>query len=184
MAGEDTSAEGGDGGRPEPVKEREGSAGRANSNRCRANRNGAGSTALPKVEAFDGRVAGLKGFIYDCSDNRQAEMYTKTTEEISGYIGREFRLGGDDVRRAVDGLALPTIVKPPVPASTADKYEEREWGELLKIYQQRVANLEEGMKRLYNIVHGQCSPAMIQRLTAIDRFEEDIVRKSDALWAC
>jgi hypothetical protein len=181
MAGEDTPAKGGDGGKPEPVKEREGSAGRANRNRRRTNRNGTGSAALPKVEAFDGRVAGLKGFIYDCSDNRQAEMYTKTTKEISGYVGREFRLGGDDVRRTIDGLALPIIVKPPVPASTADKYEECEWGELLKIYQQRVANLEERMKRLYNIVHSQCSPAMIQRLTAIERFEEDIVGQSDAL---
>jgi hypothetical protein len=99
------------------VKEREGSGGRPNRNRnCRSNKNGATSTAMPKIDTFVGRVDGLKGFIYDCSDNRQAEMFTKTTEEISGYVGREFRSGGDDVRKAVDSLmALPTIPKPPVP---------------------------------------------------------------------
>jgi hypothetical protein len=31
----------------------------------------------------------------------------------------------------------------------------------MKVYQQRVANLKDGMRRLYNVVYGQCSPAMI-----------------------
>jgi Zinc knuckle len=68
-----------------------------------------------------------------------------------------------------------------VPASTATKYEEQEWSGLMKVYQQRVANLEDGMRRLYNVVYRQCSPAMIQKLTAIEGFTEDIVQKSDAL---
>jgi hypothetical protein len=46
-------------------------------------------------------------------------------------------------------------------------------------------NCEEprgGVKRLYNVVYGQCSPAMVQRLTAMDGFEEDmIIFKSDVL---
>jgi hypothetical protein len=180
MAGEDTPAEAGNGGKPEAT--REGSSGRANRNRNRRpNRNNTSNTGMPKVEAFVGRVEVLKGFIYGCSDNKQAEMYTKTTEEISRYVGREFRSGSDDVRRAVDALQLPIIAKPPPPASTATRYEEKEWDGLIKVYQQRTANLEEGMKRLYNVVYGQCSPAMIQRLHAIDGFEEDIIFKSDAL---
>jgi hypothetical protein len=136
---------------------------------------------LHTTDAFDGRAKGLKGFIYDCSDNRQAEVFTRTTKEISGYVRREFQSGGDDVRKAVNSLALPTIPKPPVPASTATKYKEQEWSGLMKVYQQRVANLEDRMRRLYNVVYGQCSPAMIQKLTAIEGFTEDIVQKSDDL---
>ena len=46
------------------------------------------------------------GHIYDCSDHKQAELFTKTTKEISGYVGWEFRTGGDDIRRAMDNLEL------------------------------------------------------------------------------
>jgi hypothetical protein len=114
MAGEDTPAPVGDGGKPEATKEREGSGGRPSRNRNRrSNKNGATSAAMPKVDLFDGRVDGLKGFIYDCSDNRQAKMFTRTTEEISGYVGREFRSGGDDVRKAVDSLALRRFPQSP-----------------------------------------------------------------------
>jgi hypothetical protein len=37
------------------------------------------------------------------------------------------------------------------------------------------------MKRLYNVVHSQCTEAMIQKLPAIDDFKEQIVQNSDVL---
>ena len=54
-----------------------------------------------KQDLFEGRVEALKGYIYDCSDDKHAEQF-KMTNEISGYVGREFWAGGDDVRHAVD----------------------------------------------------------------------------------
>jgi hypothetical protein len=51
----------------------------------------------------------------------------------------------------------------------------------MRAYQRRIYNLEEGMKKLFNIVYGQCSDIMIQKLTAMNRFEEDILLKSDVL---
>jgi hypothetical protein len=168
MAGDDKPAD--DGGKPEAGLNREGSSGR---NRNRGNRRGNRINAanVPRAEPlFEGRIEALKGHIYDCSDLRQADMYTKTTREISGYVGRDFK-GGDDIRRAVDSLAMPVINPPNKPdPATADKYDDAIWTGEMKLYQVRMSNIEEGMKRLYNVVYGQCSTLMIQRLRAIENF--------------
>ena len=46
---------------------------------------------IMKQPKFEGKCEELKGFIYDCSDARQADMFTKTMKEIAGY----------DIRRAI-----------------------------------------------------------------------------------
>jgi hypothetical protein len=180
MAGDNKPAKAGNGGKPEATRE---GAGRANRNRNRCgNRHGTMNTAsLPKQTQFEGRVEALKGYIYDCSDNRQAEIFTKMTEEISGYVRQEFGSGGDDIRRAVDHLELPIIDKPSRPASTGDEYDKAEWLGKMRMYQTRMSNLEEGMKRLYNVVYGQCSKIMVQKLMAMEDFEKEIIGKSDGL---
>jgi hypothetical protein len=39
----------------------------------------------PRAPKFEGKCADLKGHIYDCSDVRQSDQYTKTTKEITEY---------------------------------------------------------------------------------------------------
>ena len=180
MAGDDKPAESGDAGRPDVTPAEAGAAGRNRGYRNRRGNKISGSVVV-KQPLFEGRVEGLKGHIYDCSDHKQAELFTKTTKEISGYVGREFRTGGDDVRRAVDNLELPAINKPGKPGANADEYDKIEWAGKMKTWQARNSNLEEGMKRLYNVVYRQCSDIMLQKLKAMENFEEDIIGKSDAL---
>jgi hypothetical protein len=179
MAGDDKPAEVGEGKKPEAA--REGAAGRNRNRNRRANRSGTTSSAMTKKESFTGRVVGLTGYIYDCSDNRQSEQFVRTTKEISMYVGREFARGGDDVRIAVDTFSLPIIPKPPRPADATKDLDKLEWSGELKAWQARMTNLEEGMKRLYNTVFAQCSETMVQRLVALDNYESDILSKSDAI---
>jgi hypothetical protein len=44
---------------------------------------------------FEGECNDLKGHIYDCTNMRQADQYTKTTKEIVEYIGHTFKFGMD-----------------------------------------------------------------------------------------
>jgi hypothetical protein len=127
-----------------------------------------------------GRVLALPGSVYDCSNNRQSEQFVKTTKEISGYVRREFAKGGDNVHIAVDTLQMPTLIKPPRPTST-NKFDQFEWQNDIRAHHTRCTNLEDGMKRLYNIVYGQCSETMVQRLTTLDHFKVGILGKSDAI---
>ena len=181
MAGDDKPAEGGN--VPAVMNDREGAAGRSSRQRNNRRANRTAANGVPNQSTFEGRIEALKGFTYDCSEtSRQAEMFTKTTREIAGYVGREFRTGGDDVCRAVDMLELPTFTKPPRPDSdTADEYDRIEWVGEMKAYQLRMTALEENMRRLYNVVYGQCSDIMISKLMAVEDFETDVIDTSDAL---
>ena len=97
MAGDDKPTEGGN--EPAVMNDREGAAGRCSRQRNNRRANRTAANGVPNQSTFEGRVEALKGFTYDCSEtSRQAEMFTKTTREIAGYVGREFCTGGDDVR--------------------------------------------------------------------------------------
>ena len=48
-----------------------------------------------KQPKFEGHCKDLKGFIYDCSDPSQADMYTKTTKELVEYAGRTCKHGAN-----------------------------------------------------------------------------------------
>jgi hypothetical protein len=104
---------------------------------------------------------GLEGHTYDCCDS-QAVLFISTTKEISGFVRREF-------------------CSAPRPPSGATDMDIQDWKDENRFYRMRTFNRGEGMARLYNIVYGQCSDIMIQKLTAMGGFETDIVAKSDAL---
>ena len=183
MAGDDKPADDG-GGKPEAGANREGSAGRRRGYRGNRGDNRRESAGTPRSNdaLFTGRIEALKGYIYDCSDIKQAEMFTKTTKEITHYVAREFGKGGDDVRRAIEALKLPEINKPDKPdPATSDEYDKIEWSGKMKNYQAQMFNLEEGMKRLFSVVYGQCTKLMIARLAAIEDFEADVIEMSDML---
>jgi uncharacterized membrane protein YcgQ (UPF0703/DUF1980 family) len=46
--------------------------------------------AIVQQPKFEGKCKELKGFIFDCSDSKQADIFVKTTKEIAGYVGRTF----------------------------------------------------------------------------------------------
>jgi hypothetical protein len=66
----------------------------------------------PRQPKFEGKCDALKGHIYDCSDARQADLFTKTTNEIAEYVGRTFTSYGGDMRLAIEDMKLPTYPKP------------------------------------------------------------------------
>ena len=63
---------------------------------------------IVKQPKFEGKCEELKGFIYDCSDARQADMFTKTMKEIAGYAGRNYHHSAD-IRRAIMDLEKPDL---------------------------------------------------------------------------
>ena len=168
MAGDDKpAAVAGDGTKPDA---NDGGSGR----RSRRGRRGGGgqrlsASATPKVK-FDGSCEGLKGHVYDILDYGQADAFARTTKELAGYAGRTMK-EGDDVRLAIQKLAIQTFPKPAVPAAGADKFEELEYGAEVKIYLGRVVQLSSNMRTLYNIIIGQCSESMINKLESTDTFD-------------
>ena len=178
MAGDDKPADGGNQGRPDAANSSDG----GGRNRPRRNRRGnpRPTAVLRHTARFEGSCEGLKGHVYDVLDHNQADAFAKTTKELAGYVGRTLK-EGDDVRLAVQNLALPAINKPTVPlAGSTDKYIEMEWQAEMKIYLGRMALLSSNMRTLFNIIIGQCSESMIYKLESTDEFET-ISANSDSI---
>eukprot|EP00978_Attheya_sp_CCMP212_P026558 scaffold87567_cov43-Attheya_sp.AAC.2 len=52
-------------------------------------------TVVPRQPKFEGHCKEIKSHTYDCSDARQLDIFAKTTKEVAGYVGREYRYGAD-----------------------------------------------------------------------------------------
>lgn len=79
---------------------------------------------VPRAPKFEGKCSELKGHIYDCSDSRQSDQFTKTTKEIAEYVGRTYKYGGD-IRVVVGNLEETTIDPPKDPPDDATKTQIR-----------------------------------------------------------
>ena len=78
---------------------------------------------------FEGKCDALKGHIYDCSDARQSDQFTKTTKEIADYVGREFKNQPGDTRTAIMHLENLQFIVPEDPAIGANQTELLIWRE-------------------------------------------------------
>ena len=151
---------------PEESKETDGGAGTSQKESGTAGKKtGQTKGFAPKSIKFEGKCADLKGHIYDCSDVRQSDQFTKTTKEIAEYVGRTYKYGGD-TRLAVETLTVPTIPIPADPAEGANRSETRIWEKTVDEYVKQITHLHENIKTLYSLVWGQCTDIMRQTLEA------------------
>lgn len=157
------------------------SSGPARKNNRRFNSSGKGQGQAPQQHGprgsskkFDGKVEGLKGYIYDCSTPQDADRYVKTTKEIAEYVGREYH-GGKDIKIAVERGKMPTIPVPSVRFADPSKPTETEkliLKEKVKEHVKRERILEENMSKLFNLIKGQCTEAMTASMEAHAEYEK------------
>ena len=96
---------------------------------------------------FEGKCAKLKGYIYDCSNSRQADIFTKMTKEIAEYVGRTYKYG-NDTKLVVENLTMPIFTEPADPPSTPTKTQTRIWEKKVDEYVRKESYLEENLKTL------------------------------------
>jgi hypothetical protein len=124
----------------------------------------------PQRAKFEGKCEALKGAIYDCSDMKQADIFIKTTKDLSNYVGQTMKFGGD-MRIAVIKLKKPEFPLPKL-AVGADEGDRELWKDEIKSVGKRRTFLEENIKTLYTIIWGQCTDIMQQKIEAAENFEE------------
>jgi hypothetical protein len=124
---------------------------------------------VPKTK-FDGKCEELKGHIFDCTDVRQSDQYSRTVKEIAEYVGRTYKYGAD-ARMAVEQLARPTLEVPRDPPDNATKTELRIWEKKVDEFVKRETYLDENLKTIYSLVWGQCTDIMRQKVESLETFE-------------
>ena len=100
---------------------------------------------------FEGKCEGLKGSIYDCSDTKQADIYVKSTKDLSNYVGQTLKFGGD-ISIAVQTLQKPKFALPANLAADALDAEKELWKDAIKQVGKRLNYLDENIKTVYAIV--------------------------------
>ena len=79
-----------------------------------------------RTPKFEGSEANLKGMVYTLGF-AQGEMFTKTTRDISLYVGKTYKNGGD-IKKTIDKLELIDIPPPAdLDDTIATKAEQRIW---------------------------------------------------------
>ena len=132
-----------------------------------------------KQPKFVGRCDELKGFIYDCSDPQQADMYAKTMKEIAEYAGWTCKHGAD-ICKAIESLERPTMVPLADPAADTSATDQRIWEKKVDTYVKCENIYEQNIENMYSVILGQCMDAMHAKLESQDQFEQ-VSDDSDAI---
>ena len=119
---------------------------------------------------FDGRCLDLKGFIYDHGEHKHADQFITTTKEIQNYVGRTFKNAGV-ITAAIGNLALPVMIEPEEPDDQDDRVEMKKWKRSYDRYYKGKQDLAEHVMTLYNLVWGQCSDAMQQKIESMVTYQ-------------
>jgi hypothetical protein len=130
---------------------------------------------------FEGKYDDLSGYIYNCADPKQAaDMYTSTTKEISEYVGRTYKYGGE-MRQVIMKLQQPVWPIPEdIPAGSSDGAKVIWKNRLTEYVKRESVLLVEKVKTVYSLIWGQCTDVMRQKIASHSDYEttEDV---SDAI---
>ena len=97
---------------------------------------------------FRGNTPELYGFIFDCSDNNQADRYVTAMKRIAEHIGTNYHNGGD-IRSTIDQGRRFDIPKLIAPSTTKDEVDKMILTKKVSSYVRRDSILEENTRREY-----------------------------------
>jgi hypothetical protein len=112
---------------------------------------------------FEGREPALAGHIYDFTGERMPDQFLKTTKEIKNYVGWTYTKFTADFVQSVEDLALADPVAPANP-DPANQLAVEIWKMELKEHREKIQHYQNFRAGLYNVVMGQCTEALEDRL--------------------
>ena len=105
-----------------PHRGREGRS--ASKQHARSPRNSTKGSA-PSTYKFKGNCSELTGYVFDCSDYKQADIYTTTVKRVADHVGAEYKHGGD-IRSSINNetryiIEIPKMMPLPATNSAEEK---------------------------------------------------------------
>ena len=122
---------------------------------------------------FSGRIDDLKGRIYDVGYRQQEDAFVKTTKQIAGYAGRTCKQS-TDIRAAIKKLQDVTItLEAKVPTAEVPDEDDRKIIRKSQIdeYRKQKAAYQENKGKIYSVIIGQSTDAMIAKLKGDSNFD-------------
>ena len=124
---------------------------------------------VTRSNKFEGRCEDLKGHVYDYGESKNADQFVQTTKEIKNYVGRIYKNPGD-ITTAITAMAITAVVEPAEPDDPDNKIEMKKWENEYNEYRKSKKTLEDNVKSLFNLVWGQCTDSMQQKIESLDNY--------------
>ena len=140
----------------------------------RPSRGGIRRSNNPNRSAFNGKEEKLKGHAYDVQPYKNGKVFTRTTKELAEFAAREYPNAGE-FRQALQKLEYEALVEPvwnPKDADAPTVPEIEQYKLLYKSYFDKKHKREESQKKIYALILGQCTQAMVDRLEASEEYED------------
>ena len=107
----------------------------------------------PVTQKFKGNSSDLEGYIFDCSDSRQADKYITTIKRIAEYVGADFKYGGD-IRSSIENSKRFEIPMRTAPSNNETALLKIILNRKIDIYVNRDGILDENLQKAYSLIHG------------------------------
>ena len=107
-------------------------------------------------QRFKGNSHDLEGYIFDCSDNKQADIFVHNMKRIAEYVGTEYRKGGN-IRSTIEQNVIFAIPMPLAPSGTNHELERMILTKKVDAYVKRDSILDENIQKAYSLMLGQCT---------------------------
>ena len=133
---------------------------------CRRNQN---QQRGRQRSTFEGQEPSLKGFIYDFTGEHLPDQFIKTMREIKNYVRRMYQKYTADFVQAVEDLEL-TDPNPPVAPDATDPLAVEIWKLEIKEHREKIMQYANFWAGLYNIILGQSTEALEDRLKSHPNF--------------
>ena len=124
----------------------------------------------PVAQKFKRNSSDLEGYIFDCSDRRQANKYITAIKRIAEYVGAEFKYGGG-VRSSIENCKRFEIPMPTAPSDNDIDLLKMILNRKIDIYVKRDGILDENLQKAYSLIHGQCTELLKSKLKTSANWE-------------
>ena len=148
-----------------------------NNNNNNSNSNNNRRAQRPQPNKFKGATEALEGYTFDVSV--KGEVYTNVVRKIADHVAREFDKAGE-FRLAMQTGEFEELTAPTDIEDTATYMEKEAWKIAYTEYRRLQAQRMHNSQRIYPVITGQCSPALMSRIEAHQDYE-DVHTTSDVL---
>ena len=124
----------------------------------------------PVTQKFKGNSSDLEGYIFDCSDSRQADKYITEIKIIAEYVGAEFKYGGN-IRSSIENSKRFEIPMPTAPSDNDTALLKMILNRNIDIYVKHDGILDENLQKAYYLIHVQCTELLKSKLKTSANWE-------------
>ena len=117
----------------------------------------------PQVNKFKGNSTALEGYIFDCSDSRQADKFITAIKRIYKHVGTEYKYWGDICSSIENSTRFATPL-PLVPADTANSLTRTIASKKIDLYVKRDGILDDNLRKAFSFIFGQCTELLKSKL--------------------